>query len=664
MAVFGDIGFDSRVRREAETLARAGHRVILVCLPDPRPAPGPPPGVECLQLMPHRSEILPGSPRAQARPGGRAGVVLDFAAWLTGYLRNLRQWGREAVDAVPDADVWHLHDLPALLAIAPRLPSRVRYVYDSHELFLNSGSAGRLPAPARRSVAALERRFARRAAAVITVNPGIADVLASRYGLRRPVVVRNCPPLGRRSDDERDLLREAAGIPPDAPLLLFHGNLVTGRGIELLVRLLRGSRLGRFHFVCMGDGSLAGVLREAAADPATGGRLHLLEPVSPDELPRWVASADLAAVLQQPDNLNLVLSTPNKLYEAISVGVPVLASDLPEIRRVVLGDPDGPLGVLCDPTDEARVSDALDDLLGGGAEVLRAYRERCLRAAAARLNWEVESARLLEVYGAIERRGSGTPPSSRGAGRGANAEAPVGRAVGRRPTAGSLAVKRAIDIVGSAVGLSVAAPLLAAIACALRVTQGSPVLFRQVRPGLSGRPFTLYKFRTMRPVRPGEIAYMTDRERLTRIGRFLRATSLDEIPELWNVLRGDMSLVGPRPLLMEYLAAYTPEQRRRHLVRPGVTGWAVINGRNTLRFDERIRLDVWYFDHWSLRLDILILARTLGRVLSRHGVSVTEDPSLGFPLPGLVEEDGAPGPGPRMLGQAQDHPADPPTTAR
>ena len=144
-------------------------------------------------------------------------------------------------------------------------------------------------------------------------------------------------------------------------------------------------------------------------------------------------------------------------------------------------------------------------------------------------------------------------------------------------------LKRTIDLVVAVIGLIVLSPLLAAIAVALWVTQGRPILFRQTRPGLGGRPFRIAKFRTMRAPRPGEIAHRTDALRMTRIGRILRSTSLDEVPELWNVLRGDMSLVGPRPLLMEYLSAYTPRQARRHEVRPGITSWAAVNGRHSAR---------------------------------------------------------------------------------
>jgi len=166
------------------------------------------------------------------------------------------------------------------------------------------------------------------------------------------------------------------------------------------------------------------------------------------------------------------------------------------------------------------------------------------------------------------------------------------------------------------------------------VTQGRPILFRQQRPGLHGTPFTICKFRTMRTAKPDEVWYLTDDERITRVGAFLRSSSLDEIPELWNVFRGEMSLVGPRPLLMEYLDEYTADERRRHDVRPGITGWAVVNGRNTVRFRDRLALDLWYVDNWSFALDARILAMTAAQVLRRTSATPTEDLSLGFPLPG------------------------------
>ncbi len=169
--------------------------------------------------------------------------------------------------------------------------------------------------------------------------------------------------------------------------------------------------------------------------------------------------------------------------------------------------------------------------------------------------------------------------------------------------------------------LALLSPLLLAIAGSVRVAIGSPVLFRQQRPGLGGRPFTILKLRTMTDERDGQGNLLPDAQRLPAFGRFLRSTSLDELPALWNVLKGDMSLVGPRPLLMQYLDRYTPEQARRHEVRPGITGWAQVNGRNALSWEEKFALDVWYVDHVSLALDLRIIGATIGKIVKREGIS-------------------------------------------
>lgn len=182
-------------------------------------------------------------------------------------------------------------------------------------------------------------------------------------------------------------------------------------------------------------------------------------------------------------------------------------------------------------------------------------------------------------------------------------------------------MKRLFDLIVAIVLLVLLGLPLLLLAAVVRVRLGSPVLFRQVRPGLHGRPFTMVKFRTMTDARGVDGKLLPDAQRLTRFGRLLRSTSLDELPELWNVLRGEMSLVGPRPLLMEYLPLYTPEQARRHEVRPGITGWAQVNGRNALSWEDRFSLDVWYVDHRTFWLDLRILWLTVRKVLVREGIS-------------------------------------------
>lgn len=182
-------------------------------------------------------------------------------------------------------------------------------------------------------------------------------------------------------------------------------------------------------------------------------------------------------------------------------------------------------------------------------------------------------------------------------------------------------VKRAFDFTAALAGLIVLAPLLFLLAALVRFKMGSPVLFKQGRPGLYGKIFTIYKFRTMTDERDEEGVLLPDCERLTPFGKFLRSSSLDELPELFNVLKGDMSLVGPRPLLAEYLPRYSPFQARRHEVRPGITGWAQVNGRNALSWEEKFACDVWYADNLSLATDLKILGMTLWKIIKREGIS-------------------------------------------
>ena len=189
-------------------------------------------------------------------------------------------------------------------------------------------------------------------------------------------------------------------------------------------------------------------------------------------------------------------------------------------------------------------------------------------------------------------------------------------------------MKRLIDILGAGLGLLLFSPVLVIVAYKIRREMGFPVMFRQTRPGLHGKPFQMIKYRTMRDAIDANGHLLPDPKRLTKLGRFLRSSSLDELPELWNVLKGDMSLVGPRPLLMEYLPLYSPDQARRHEVRPGVTGWAQVNGRNAISWDEKFTLDVWYVDNRNLWLDLKIIWLTILKVIKRDGISATGEVTM------------------------------------
>ncbi|MCC6872929.1 MAG: sugar transferase [Sandaracinaceae bacterium] len=192
----------------------------------------------------------------------------------------------------------------------------------------------------------------------------------------------------------------------------------------------------------------------------------------------------------------------------------------------------------------------------------------------------------------------------------------------------ALRAKRALDVAGALVGLTAGAPLLIGITAAELALHGWPPVFVQRRPGLGGRIFELVKFRTMTNERDASGELLPDARRLTSFGRWLRASSLDELPELLNVLKGEMSLVGPRPLLVEYLGRYSPEQMRRHDMPPGITGWAQIHGRNAISWEEKFALDVWYVEHWSLALDVRILLSTITKVIAREGISAAGEATM------------------------------------
>ena len=204
-----------------------------------------------------------------------------------------------------------------------------------------------------------------------------------------------------------------------------------------------------------------------------------------------------------------------------------------------------------------------------------------------------------------------------------------------------LQLKRLFDILVSITLLVLLAPVFLVVAVAIRLAGPGPVIFRQRRPGRHGKPFTLVKYRTMTDARDAEGRLLPDAQRLTRLGRFLRSTSLDELPELWNVLRGEMSLVGPRPLLMQYLERYTPEQARRHEVKPGMAGWAQVNGRNALTWEDRFRLDVYYVDHWSLAFDLRILGLAALKALKREGISEPGQATMSEFMGTMSHDDGA-----------------------
>jgi glycosyltransferase involved in cell wall biosynthesis len=405
MALYGDLTFDSRVRREATTLAQSGYDVTLVCLAGPTQPVDLPTGVHVVFHRPTQTKVLPGS--HTMGPGAVRGRLRGLVArltWLLAYIANLRAWGRAVPSVCGEVDAWHLHDLTALAGVLPALGSGVPVVYDAHELFLESGTAAVLPAPIRRLLRAYERRLVARVSAIVTVNDALASVLRRRYGAMRVEVVHNCPDRWWPPAAKPTLIRDATGIPVDEPVVLYHGALGMHRGIEQLMDALLRPGLEKVHLVLLGPGVMRATYVARSKAPEWTERVHILDPVLPAELLPWVASADIGALPIQRSTLNHYLSTPNKLFECLAAGIPVVASDFPAMHRIVMDDPSGPLGVVCDPGSTDDVAAAVRSLLDLDSAAAGAMRARCLSAAQSRWNWERESAALVALYGDLAPR--------------------------------------------------------------------------------------------------------------------------------------------------------------------------------------------------------------------------------------------------------------------
>ena len=429
MFVLNDVRGDARVLRESATLVRAGHAVTVIGRPTSltasaveRETRG---GVEILRVpVPgtlRRRLLDAGAGRAAGASAGSAGrsrspllavvrfarsvarlpvvgPVVDGLDWLVRWRLGVETWGAAAAAAAPPADVWHAHDLTGMpAALRARARHGGRLVYDSHELFLEAGGSASRPGWAKAVLRRFERRAVPSADAVVTVNDALAEVFGREYAPRRVVVAHNCPPRRDATVAADSPLRAALGLAPAVPVALLHGSLAPHRGADVLVAALREPRMEGVHAAFLGSGSERAMLDRAALDPALGGRVHVLDPVDPSSVVDWVAGADVGVMPIAPSTRNHRLSTPNKLFECLAAGVPVVASDFPAIRPIVEA-PDGPLGRLVDPTSPAEVAAAIVAIVDAPAADRAALRERCLAAAHRRWNWETESAKLLGLY--------------------------------------------------------------------------------------------------------------------------------------------------------------------------------------------------------------------------------------------------------------------------
>jgi glycosyltransferase involved in cell wall biosynthesis len=470
MFVRNDVTRDSRVLREAGTLVAAGHRVTIMGVLTGRgdvPATEARDGFEIIRVEAPsgwrlgwawlhypwrlRGRVVGAFKRAVGRgPSGWPSAALILAAtvvsipwtlvrfalhaigvrpppkgnleWWLSWQFTVLGWGRSAGRAAPVADVYHGHDLTGLVgAVAAADRNGGLIVYDSHELFLESGIYAERPKWIRRLIGRLERRLAARASAVVTVNPAIGAEMERRMPVRRLVIVHNCPSRWTPPAVPAGLLRAAASIPAGAPLLLYHGVFANHRGLEQLALASLEPGLEAAHVAYLGYGGSRGELDVLAADPRFGGRLHVVDAVDPSVLLEWVAGADVGVIPGQRSTLNHLLSSPNKLFESLAAGVPVAIMDFPYVHDLVLGNPDGPLGTVCDPADPASIAQAVREIIERPADERAALRDRCLRAAHERWNWETESERLVALYadlagqvgqaGVTSKSGAGTSQS-------------------------------------------------------------------------------------------------------------------------------------------------------------------------------------------------------------------------------------------------------------
>jgi glycosyltransferase involved in cell wall biosynthesis len=302
------------------------------------------------------------------------------------------------MEACWPVDIWHAHDLPSLAAIAPAISSGVPVLYDSHELFLEVGAASRLPGVARALLRRYERHLVARVAAVVTVNESLALILRNRYRARRLVVVYNAPARWDPPADRPERLRQALGLGPDVPVALYHGSLAPDRGLVPLAEAMLAPGLERAHLAYVGSGVLTDELVAISREPRYGGRIHVLHAVSMEALPEWVSSADVGVMPIQGSPLSHRLSTPNKLFECLAAGTPVVVSDFPDMRRIVVDDPDGPLGETCNPTDPVSIGEAIRRIIDLEPAAYADLRRRCLKAAHERWNWETEAEKLVALY--------------------------------------------------------------------------------------------------------------------------------------------------------------------------------------------------------------------------------------------------------------------------
>jgi glycosyltransferase involved in cell wall biosynthesis len=417
MLVANDVRHDSRVRREAASLAAAGYEVTVYGVLTEATRSVPVQEIDGFRLvrLPMLTASTVGFLSAAAGRPWRSPRSVFLAAVAAAFIRTRpfmggtlhfaanwrwrwRRWGARVAEVASPADVWHAHDLtalPAALTCARRLGGRV--VYDSHEIFSEAGATARKPLLARRALARHEARLVRECDALITVNHSVAGILAGMLSPRRISVIYNCAEaLPTPQRDPR--LRDRLGLREEVPLLIYHGSIVSHRGVIEAASALLEEPLRDAHLAVMGYGPLRPSLMAFAASVGLGNRVHFLPPVLPHEVVAWVSGADVAVMPIQPTTLNHYLASPNKLFEALAAGVPVVGPAFPEFEEIVSRNRFGPLGVLCDPRNIKALGAAISSLLAAPPAERVAQRARCWEAARSQWTWEGEAATLIAMY--------------------------------------------------------------------------------------------------------------------------------------------------------------------------------------------------------------------------------------------------------------------------
>lgn len=575
----------SRAYENARRLVARGHEVTLLCAQFEHGTSGDLAAARAAGIRILQAPIL-------------YGQKLSFARRILAFIRYM-PWAVRTGRRLPSPDVVLASSTPLTVGEIGRRVARhhrIPFVFEVRDLWPEVPIAlGALRNPVLRWAA---RRLAsicyRAAAHVVALSPDMrAGILRTGVPPECVTVVPNCSDTDLfGGPQDRAGMRRRFDWSADELVCIHPGAMGLVNGLDAVVdcgRQLDAAGIADIHLALVGRGSQRARLEARLRDEGVQ-CVSIHDPVPKKEMPALLAAADVGLMTVAPIP-ELQANSANKFFDFLAAGLPVVLNYggwQAEVLR------ESGAGLAAPPGDVPGLVALLKRLRTDPAE-----RERMGRAARKLAEERFDRDKLVgEIEQVLIRvtafRGTGRPGS---------------------------AAKRILDMLAAVAGLALLSPVLLVAMVGVRLDLGAQVFFCQTRPGLRGKPFRLWKFRTMSDARDAQGNLLPDERRLTRLGRFLRATSLDELPELWNVLKGDMSLVGPRPLLLEYLPLYTPEQARRHEVRPGITGWAQVNGRNALSWEEKFALDVWYVDHANFLLDLRILWLTLRQVLRREGIS-------------------------------------------